>query len=171
MDIDIEEVHYIKNAHFIYITVIKNFYSLYIYSMQDLNTVFQKNGSIIGLKLNGSVISTVNNIDSVLSKKADKAVVDEMVDQFKTEREEFDKFKEESIDSIKAKIDLAFFYDYMTSINEQISNLGSKLGTISSQKEVRNLVLSDEPTPEELEALNSLQVGDSYTKKMGVHLF
>ncbi len=52
--------------------------------MQDLNTVFQKNGSIIGLKLNGSVISTVNNIDGVLSKKADKAVVDEMVEQFKT---------------------------------------------------------------------------------------
>ena len=135
--------------------------------MQDLNTVFQKNGSIIGLKLNGSVISTVNNIDSVLSKKADKAVVDEMVDQFKTEREEFDEFKEESIDSIEAKIDLAFFYDYMTSINEQISNLGSKLGTISSQKEVRNLVLSDEPTPEELEALNSLQVGDLYTLNGG----
>jgi len=135
--------------------------------MQDLNTVFQKNGSIIGLKLNGSVISTVNNIDSVLSKKADKAVVDEMVDQFKTEREEFDKFKEESIDIIKAKIDLAFFYDYMTGINEQISNLGNKLGTISSQKEVRNLVLSDEPTPEELEALNSLQVGDLYTLNGG----
>ena len=135
--------------------------------MQDLNTVFQKNGSIIGLKLTGSVISTVNNIDSVLSKKADKAVVDEMVDQFKTEREEFDKFKEESSDIIKAKIDLAFFYDYMTGINEQISNLGRKLGTISSQKEVRNLVLSDEPTPEELEALNSLQVGDLYTLNGG----
>ena len=133
--------------------------------MQDLNTVFQKNGSVIGLKLNGSVISTVNNIDSVLSKKADKAVVDEMVDQFKTEREEFDKFKEESIESIKAKIDLAFFYDYMTSINEQISNLGSK--SAASQKEVQNLELSDPPTPEELEALNSLQVGDLYTLNGG----
>ena len=55
----------------------------------------------------------------------------------------------------------------MTGINEQISNLGSKLGTISSQKEVRNLVLSDEPTPEELEALNSLQVGDLYTLNGG----
>ena len=102
--------------------------------MQDLNTVFQKNGSIIGLKLNGSVISTVNNIDSVLSKKADKAVVDEIVDQFKAEREEFDKFKEESAESIKTKIDLAFFYDYMTSINEQISNLGSKLGNTHLRK-------------------------------------
>ncbi len=131
--------------------------------MQDLNRVFKKTGSIIGLKLNGSVISTVNNIDSVLSKKADKAVVDEMVDQFKTEREEFDKFKEESSESIKTKIDLAFFYDYMTSINEQISNLGTKVGNIPSQKEVRNLSLSDPATPEELEALNSLQVGDLYT--------
>jgi len=90
-----------------------------------------------------------------------------MVDQFKTEREEFDKFKEESADSIKTKIDLAFFYDYMTSINEQISNLGSKLGTIPSQKEVQNLVLSDEPTPEELETLNSLQAGDLYTLNGG----
>jgi len=51
-----------------------------------------------------------------------------MVDQFKSEREEFDKFKEESSESIKTKIDLAFFYDYMTSINEQISNLGTKVG-------------------------------------------
>ena len=133
--------------------------------MQDLNTVFQKNGSVIGLKLNGSVISTVNNIDSLLAKKADKAIVDEMVDQFKTEREEFDKFKEESAESIKNKIDLAFFYDYMTSINEQISNLGSK--STASQKEVQNLELSDPPTPEELEALNSLQVGDLYTLNGG----
>ncbi len=84
--------------------------------MQDLNTVFQKNGSVIGLKLNGSVISTVNNIDSLLAKKADKAIVDEVVELFKTGREEFDKFKEESVESIKTKIDLAFFYDYMTSI-------------------------------------------------------
>ena len=133
--------------------------------MQDLNTVFQKNGSVIGLKLNGSVISTVNNIDSLLAKKADKAIVDEMVDQFKTEREEFDKFKEESSESIKTKIDLAFFYDYMTSINEQISNLGSK--STASQKEVQNLELSDPPTPEELEALNSLQPGDLYTLNGG----
>ena len=133
--------------------------------MQDLNTVFQKNGSVIGLKLNGSVISTVNNIDSLLAKKADKAIVDEMVDQFKTEREEFDKFKEESSESIKTKIDLAFFYEYMTSINEQISNLGSK--SAASQKEVQNLELSDPPTPEELEALNSLQVGDLYTLNGG----
>ena len=111
------------------------------------------------------MISTVNNIDSLLSKKADKAVVDEMVDQFKTEREEFDKFKEESSESIKTKIDLAFFYDYMTSINEQISNLGSK--STASQKEVRILELSDPPTPEELEALNSLQAGDLYTLNGG----
>ena len=74
--------------------------------MQDLNTVFQKNGSVIGLKLNGSVISTVNNIDSLLAKKADKAIVDEVVDQFKTEREEFDKFKEESAESIKTEIEI-----------------------------------------------------------------
>ncbi len=72
------------------------------------------------------MISTVNNIDSVLSKKADKAVVDEMVDQFKTEREEFDKFKEESSESIKTKIDLAFFYDYMTSIMNKYQTLGLK---------------------------------------------
>ena len=90
-----------------------------------------------------------------------------MVDQFKTEREEFDKFKEESSESIKTKIDLAFFYDYMTSINEQISNLGTKVGNIPSQKEVRNLSLSDPVTPEELEALNSLQVGDLYTSNGG----
>jgi len=146
--------------------VVKIFYSLYIFNAR-LKYSVSKNGSVIGLKLNGSVISTVNNIDSVLSKKADKAVVDEMVDQFKTEREEFDKFKEESAESIKTKIDLAFFYDYMTSINEQISNLGSKLGNIPSQKEVHNLELSDPPTPEELEALNSLQVGDLYTLNGG----
>ncbi len=135
--------------------------------MQDLNTVFQKNGSIIGLKLNGSVIFAVNNIDSLLAKKADKAIVDEVVEQFKTEREEFDKFKEESTESIKTKIDLAFFYDYMTSINEQISNLGTKIGNIPSQKEVRNISLSDPPTPEELDILNSLQAGDLYTLNGG----
>jgi hypothetical protein len=53
----------------------------------------------------------------------------------------------------------------MTSINEQISNLGSK--STASQKEVQNLELSDPPTPEELEALNSLQVGDLYTLNGG----
>jgi arginine utilization protein RocB len=144
--------------------VIKIFYSLYILNAR-LKYSVSKNGSVIGLKLNGSVISTVNNIDSLLAKKADKAIVDEMVDQFKTEREEFDKFKEESAESIKTKIDLAFFYDYMTSINEQISNLGSK--STASQKEVQHLELSDPPTPEELEALNSLQVGDLYTLNGG----
>ena len=88
-----------------------------------------------------------------------------MVWQFKTEREEFDKFKEESSESIKTKIDLSFFYDYMTSINEQISNLGSK--STASQKEVQILELSDPPTPEELETLKSRQAGDSYTLNGG----
>ena len=55
----------------------------------------------------------------------------------------------------------------MTSINEQISNLGTKVSNIPSQKEVRNLSLSDPATPEELETLNSLQAGDLYALNGG----
>ena len=77
------------------ITVINKFYSLYISNAKLKYSVF--------LKLNGSVTSTVNNIDSVLSKKADKAVVDEMVDQFKTEREELDKFKNKRLIASRLK--------------------------------------------------------------------
>ena len=41
MEIDIKKIHDGK-TFIIYIIEIKIFYSLYVYSMQDLNTVFQK---------------------------------------------------------------------------------------------------------------------------------
>jgi hypothetical protein len=113
--------------------------------MTTIQSVFEKNGSIIGLKLNGSMLSTMNKIDEVLSTKASV----EDIEQLKS--------------NVSNKIDFSYFLDYMAGINESITNVVNKLNNLPSQKPVQDFTLSEPATEEELTLLNSLSSGDLYT--------
>ncbi len=122
-------------------------------SVSQLDAQFQKNGAVIGLKLNGSIVHAVNNLDNILTSKVAK--------------EDLDATKQELSDKMNTKMDLSSFYDYMEPVNNQLSSLNTQINNIPALKPCKDFTLSDPPTDEELSLLNAMEVGDFYTLNGG----
>ena len=120
---------------------------------QQITQTLLQNGSAIGLKLTGSIVNVVNNIDEELKRKADK-------DELTTIQAEV---------QLKPSIeDVANLMKTVTDrYDDVVATVKQSVYDNASKPECANFPLSDPPTLEEITEINKMEPGSFYTLNGG----
>ena len=120
---------------------------------QQITQTLLQNGSVIGLKLTGSIVNVVNNIDEELKRKADK-------DELTTIQAEVQ--LKPSIEDVAnlMKTVTDRYDDVVATVKQSVYDNASKPG-------FANFSLSDPPTLEEITEINKMEPGSFYTLNGG----
>ncbi len=131
---------------------------------QPITQTLLQNGSIIGLRLTGSIVDAVNNIEERFATKADKNDLRRSIDTNSNDLEYYP-----AINGIN---------NIMVTFEQNLANLGGLLntnyaellGNIRALQSPQNFTLSNPPTLEEITEINKMTPGSFYTINNGTAL-